>query len=472
MFEHPPDHFGTDEFIAWARAAGRHPQAAFLALELACARATEPRALAAALRATGDWYLAVGLVTDAISRFEAALQCWPDDLATVRLLVEVHFGVRDWAVLLGQPDGTIPAELRVDTAIAFGIAVHRQAGLSVHRGHDAEAAAVLEDAGRLMVTSVASVPLGSLSQVHVHAFPAVLAVVQDAARAARLAPAIDALGRHLCDNDESAKALALLLAVPHTLADHPLIAALSRRVEPVRRHLSDPEQYARAYSGPSLPSGQRWLSVDSPPRALKRVEWAVDLVRRRGADTRVLEVGCYDGITGLRLAASCPGIRYVGTDLGDEVLARFRAQVQGEGVELSTVTPDELFDFVLWFEVIEHVPDPVIELRNLALHLAPGGQLLVSTPWGSYDRGHPPLMTELGTERGICGHVRAMTPRDLLQVAAGAGLHCLELFCTDHPYQRGRTMHASLAPEARSLGRPRVNFVVPPPLWPCNALVR
>src|SRR4029453_7290007 len=40
----------------------------------------------------------------------------------------------------------------------------------------------------------------------------------------------------------------------------------------------------------------------------------------------------------------------------------------------------DVFDLVVSFQVIEHVPDPVGFLRGLAGRVAPGGELIVTTP--------------------------------------------------------------------------------------------
>jgi SAM-dependent methyltransferase len=92
------------------------------------------------------------------------------------------------------------------------------------------------------------------------------------------------------------------------------------------------------------------------------------LVPRGG---RVLDYGCadmpYRDFFG-------PGVEYVGADL--------------EGNEQATVTinddgtlpvPDESFDAVLSTQVLEHVQDPRVYLRECRRVLRPGGRLLLST---------------------------------------------------------------------------------------------
>jgi SAM-dependent methyltransferase len=45
--------------------------------------------------------------------------------------------------------------------------------------------------------------------------------------------------------------------------------------------------------------------------------------------------------------------------------------------------PDECFDAVLCSEVLEHVPDPVLALDELARLLKPGGRLILTAPFAS-----------------------------------------------------------------------------------------
>jgi SAM-dependent methyltransferase len=103
---------------------------------------------------------------------------------------------------------------------------------------------------------------------------------------------------------------------------------------------------------------------------------------------RVLEVGAGEGAVGARLARR---YQYVGVEPDPVSRARARERV---GTVLDVV-PDDSFDLVCAFEVLEHVEDDRAELGMWRDRLRPGGWLLLSVPahekrFGAADRrvGH------------------------------------------------------------------------------------
>lgn len=104
-------------------------------------------------------------------------------------------------------------------------------------------------------------------------------------------------------------------------------------------------------------------------RALARF---VGAKRRVGLPLRFLEVGSYDVNGSVRHHFNRPGDSYIGVDL-----------VPGPGVDLigngaDSRFPDEHFDVVLSFEVLEHDPRWERTLINMARMLKPGGILAFS----------------------------------------------------------------------------------------------
>ena len=115
---------------------------------------------------------------------------------------------------------------------------------------------------------------------------------------------------------------------------------------------------------------------------------------------RLLHTMQQSGMTGGRLLEVGAGLGY----FLDEARGFFSSRT---GVEMSsraaaiaaeqseaTVLPglealdsEDLFDSIVALHVVEHVPDPVVWVRSLAQHLAPGGTVVLATPdMGSFWR--------------------------------------------------------------------------------------
>lgn len=120
---------------------------------------------------------------------------------------------------------------------------------------------------------------------------------------------------------------------------------------------------------------------------LHRDRWVAGVAARLAPGTRVLDVGA--GTCPYRpLFAHCDYVahdfcQYDGTQTG---ILRDRwhyGRIDLVGDVTAIPTPDESFDAVLCTEVLEHVPEPVRALGELARVLRTGGQLFLSAPLGS-----------------------------------------------------------------------------------------
>lgn len=130
------------------------------------------------------------------------------------------------------------------------------------------------------------------------------------------------------------------------------------------------------------------MSAKVPPR----IAWAVERLGAR-PDHRVLEVGCGTGVAAALLAERVTEGRLLAIDRSASAVARTRARVTGEHVEVlrcslaAFLERDERFDRVLAVNVnvFWTAPDGP-EVRGMPSLLADGGMLLVvyETP----GRGH------------------------------------------------------------------------------------
>jgi SAM-dependent methyltransferase len=98
----------------------------------------------------------------------------------------------------------------------------------------------------------------------------------------------------------------------------------------------------------------------------------------------VLDVGCNTGYGTVRFVPVAR--RVVGVDVSPRAIeAAVDRAVNGQpefilsgGLDLPF--PDDSFDLVTSFQVLEHVPDPLVFLRELARVARPGGQVILATP--------------------------------------------------------------------------------------------
>jgi 2-polyprenyl-3-methyl-5-hydroxy-6-metoxy-1,4-benzoquinol methylase len=123
---------------------------------------------------------------------------------------------------------------------------------------------------------------------------------------------------------------------------------------------------------------------------LSRYRWAARLAKGK----QVLDAGCGTAY-GTALLAEAGASSVLGVDLASTVLDSVRDEMP-EGVELRVADltqldlPDDTFDLIVCFEVVEHFKEPFIVLDHLARVLAPGGVLIVSSPnRGVYPPGNP-----------------------------------------------------------------------------------
>jgi SAM-dependent methyltransferase len=97
---------------------------------------------------------------------------------------------------------------------------------------------------------------------------------------------------------------------------------------------------------------------------------------------RVLDLGCGEGRSVDRFRRHHPEVDWVGVDIADSQEARRRRRTDATFVTYDGLVvpfPDESFDLVYSSQVLEHVRDPLGQLREINRVLRPGGALIGST---------------------------------------------------------------------------------------------
>lgn len=127
--------------------------------------------------------------------------------------------------------------------------------------------------------------------------------------------------------------------------------------------------WERKRGGDSIPPGSR-------------AAVALELLGVGEADALALDVGCGDGALGAALRHRFKEIH--GVDISATAIARARSQgVNAVQVNLDAEPlpyPDGMFAAVTCLDVLEHVFDPRVLVRELARVCAPGGLLVITTP--------------------------------------------------------------------------------------------
>jgi len=296
---------------------------------------------------------------------------------------------------------------------------------------------------------------------------------------------------YLRDNDESAKAVELLSAIPWNCEDHPIAVELEVLSEPVVDHLNDPSAYTRFYeteaSGFFPTQPEQMEDADRNPRAF----WAAAWIGALKPSARIFEVGPCDGTFAIPILRTCPGVTYLGYELTQEAIDGFKKNAEHYGVadrvelvkiKMGDPYPGEAthwdsngtFDIVLYGEVIEHVQDPIGELRRLHDLLKDDGLLILTTPWGSFDAGHPPECDNYGKPRGHLGHVRALSARDVNDLLIDAELEPIEMMdimAGEDAYIGHNLCAIAARGDRRDLLEPAVKFCVAGALWDWNSRI-
>ena len=162
--------------------------------------------------------------------------------------------------------------------------------------------------------------------------------------------------------------------------------------------------------------------------------WQTDECSRRPLEGKsALDVGCGAGLLAEPLTRL--GARVTGLDAAPELIVAARDHAAAMGLdidyragELAGLTGK--YDLVTCMEVIEHVAEPAMFVRDLAARLAPGGLLIMSTPNAT---GWSKLLTITLAEglgrvpRGTHDFAKFIAPERLKSLLGDAGLNCADV---------------------------------------------
>jgi SAM-dependent methyltransferase len=140
---------------------------------------------------------------------------------------------------------------------------------------------------------------------------------------------------------------------------------------------------------------------------------------RRKAGGALLDVGCGRGDLASRFARA--GWRSYGLDNSAAAVASARSVgVDAHEGTLETAPWDDAsFDLIIMNHSLEHMPDPVEQLKRVRRLLRPGGQLVVAVPnWQSWQRR---LFGTYWTPLDIPRHLTHFSPHALHAAAGRAG---------------------------------------------------
>ena len=167
---------------------------------------------------------------------------------------------------------------------------------------------------------------------------------------------------------------------------------------------------------PDFYDAERHGSQPRRQKLLPREHLALQLLKPHlNAERRFLDVGCGDGFFLTTVQATMPDIELFGIDRSAYQLTRAeavlnRADLHNADLDQGIPLEDQALDIVYAGEIVEHLYNPDLFLKECHRILAPDGVLVLTTPnlcaW--YNRilfllGVQPLFVESSTESSLVG---------------------------------------------------------------------
>ena len=259
------------------------------------------------------------------------------------------------------------------------------------------------------------------------------------------------LWKTLLLHDEIFAARHLMQAVPWAIRDTPEIAEMWAKTNAILAPHNSEEAFKGHYSfSESGPVVVETIPMPNPVPAghdhLPRWEWLLEVVNERESDLGrkldILDIGSADGWLTNRIAQNGHSVWGIDTRVSSVNLAKTRATQFSTGAThevhdfmSDSPVPDGFpshYDIVVLYEVYEHLHDPVKAFCRVREILKPGGQLLISTPRGSWGQGVTRPGHYLWNDEYFREHIRAAIPSDLERDYASAGMHGFDSRVVEH----------------------------------------
>jgi SAM-dependent methyltransferase len=167
------------------------------------------------------------------------------------------------------------------------------------------------------------------------------------------------------------------------------------------------------------------------PKYRRRIIFGLMRINAQDESVRMLEIGSGTGEFAEEFCQRYPRAQYVGLEL-----SRMGVEISARKVPTATflqrdlLQPGEPHDelnfsatHALCSEVLEHVDEPVVLLRNASRYLAPGCKVIVTVPGGPMNAFYKHI-----------GHRRHYTPQELSQVVEQAGFRVERLYSPGFPF--------------------------------------
>jgi len=126
-----------------------------------------------------------------------------------------------------------------------------------------------------------------------------------------------------------------------------------------------------------------------------RIEWTEKTLKNIPVGLKILDAGAGE----LQFKKFCSHLKYTSQDFGqydgkgDKKGLQMKAWDNSKLDIVSDITnipiPDKSFDAILCTEVFEHIPEPILAIKEFSRILKPGGYLIITAPFCSFTHFAP-----------------------------------------------------------------------------------